>query len=152
MNKKVIDLLNAARARELSAILQYLQQHYELADQGYGKLATKVKAVGIQEMKHAEAFAERVLFLGGVPTTKPDAEITKGQKIPEMLKTDMALEAQAMKMYNESSGVCEQEKDQVSKDLFEKILKEEEDHFNYFDTTKDHVDKLGAAYIATLTD
>ena len=73
MSKKVIDLLNAGRARELTAISQYLIQHYELEDKDFGKLGKKMKEIGIQEMKHAEALAERILFLKGTPTLKPDA-------------------------------------------------------------------------------
>jgi len=150
MSKKVIDLLNAARSRELSAITQYMAQHYELEDQDYGKLAKKLKEIGIQEMKHAEALAERILFLEGEPTTKPDAMVKKGQSIAEMLKTDMALESAAIKMYNEAAVVCAQEKDQISKQLFEKLLGEEEGHFNDFENVKDHLEKMGNAYLATL--
>lgn len=150
MSQKVIDLLNAARSRELSAIAQYMAHHYELEDADYGKLAKKLKEIAIQEMKHAEALAERILFLKGTPTSKPDAEAKKGQKIEEMLATNIALEAQAVKMYNEASVVCAQEKDQVSKELFEKLLKEEEDHLNDFENIKGHIDKMGAAYLATL--
>jgi bacterioferritin len=95
--------------------------------------------------------AERILFLSGEPTSKPDALPKKGQQIPQMLTTNMALEAGAIKMYNEASMVCAAEKDQISKELFEDLLKDEEDHLNYFDNTKDHVDKLGAAYLATQT-
>ena len=150
MSKKVIDLLNEARARELSAITQYMAQHYDLEDQDYGKLAKVMKDIGIQEMKHAEALAERILFLKGTPTSKPDAVAKKGEDIPAMLGTDMALETQAIKMYNEAALVCAQEKDQISKQLFEKLLGEEEEHLNQFENIKDHVEKLGAAYIATL--
>ena len=150
MSKKVIDSLNAARSRELSAITQYMAQHYELEDQDYGKLAKKLKEIGIQEMKHAEALAERILFLKGTPTTKPDAEAKKGQSIVEMLKTDMALETAAIKMYNEAALVCAAEKDQISKQLFEKLLGEEEGHFNDFENIKDHLEKMGDAYLATL--
>jgi len=150
MSKKVIDLLNEARARELSAITQYMAQHYELEDQDYGKLAKILKEIGIQEMKHAEALAERILFLKGVPTSKPDAVAKKNEDITGMLATDIALETQAIKMYNEAAGVCAQEKDQISKQLFEKLLGEEEEHLNQFENIKDHVEKLGAAYIATL--
>jgi bacterioferritin len=150
MSKKVIDLLNAARSRELTAITQYMAQHYELEDQDYGKLAKKLKEIGIQEMKHAEALAERILFLKGEPTTKPDAVTKKGQPIAEMLKTDMALETAAIKMYNDAAVVCAAEKDQISKQLFEKLLGEEEGHFNDFENIKDHLDKMGDAYLATL--
>ena len=151
MSKKVIDLLNAARSRELSAITQYMAHHYELEDQDFGKLAKKMKEIGIQEMKHAEALAERILFLKGEPTTKPDAVAKKGQSIAEMLKTDLALESAAIKMYNDAAVVCAQEKDQISKQLFEKLLGEEEGHFNDFESIKEHLDKMGNAYLATLT-
>jgi bacterioferritin len=150
MSKKVIDLLNEARSRELTAITQYMAQHYELEDQDYGKLAKVMKEIGIQEMKHAEALAERILFLKGTPTTKPDAVAKKGEEIPAMLATDIALEAQAIKMYNEAAGICAQEKDQISKQLFEKLLGEEEDHLNQFENIQGHIEKLGAAYIVTL--
>ncbi len=150
MSQKVIDLLNKGRARELTAISQYMSQHYELEDTDFGKLASKFKEIAITEMKHAEKLAERILFLHGEPTSKPDALAKKGQQIPQMLTTNMALEAAAMKMYNEAAMVCAAEKDQISKELFEDLLKDEEDHFNYFENTKDHVDKLGAAYLATL--
>ena len=150
MSQKVIDLLNKARSRELTAISQYMAQHYELEDSDFGKLASKFKEIAIVEMKHAEKLAERILFLKGEPTSKPDGVAKKGQKVSEMLNTNMVLEAAAMKMYNEAAMVCAAEKDQISKELFEELLKEEEDHLNYFENTKDHVDKLGAAYLATL--
>ena len=91
MSKKVIDLLNAARSRELTAILQYMNQHYELEDKDFGKLAKKMKEIAIQEMKHAEALAERILFLTGTPSYKPEAEVVKGQDIKSMLVTDTNL-------------------------------------------------------------
>jgi len=127
-----------------------MAQHYELEDSDFGKLASKFKEIAIAEMKHAEKLAERILFLKGEPTSKPDGVAKKGQKVSEMLNTNMALEAAAMKMYNEAAMVCAAEKDQISKELFEELLKDEEDHLNYFENTKDHVDKLGAAYLATL--
>ncbi len=151
MSKKVIDLLNQARSRELTAISQYMAQHYELEDQDFGKLASKLKEIAIQEMKHAEKLADRILYLKGEPTSKPDGVAKKGQKIEEMLATDIGLETQAIKMYNDASVVCAAEKDQVSKEVFEELLKDEEEHLNVFENIKDHVDKLGAAYVATLT-
>jgi bacterioferritin len=151
MSKKVIDLLNGARSRELTAIAQYMAQHYELEDQDFGKLGSKLKEIAIQEMKHAEKLAERILYLKGEPTSKPDGVAKKGQKIQDMLTTDIGLETQAIKMYNDASVVCAAEKDQISKEVFEELLKDEEEHLNIFENIKDHVDKLGAAYVATLT-
>jgi bacterioferritin len=151
MSQKVIEWLNQARAKELGAITQYMAQHYELEDQDFGKLAAKLKEIAIQEMKHAEKLAERILFLKGVPTSKPDGTPKKGQEIPEMLVTDIGLESEAIKMYNEASVICAAEKDQISKDLFEELLKDEEGHLDLFENKKDHVDKMGASYLATLT-
>ena len=151
MNQKVIDLLNKARSAELGAINQYMIHHYELEDKDFGKLASKIKEIAIVEMKHAEKLAERILFFKGEPTSKPDATPKKGQEILEMLATDMALEAQAVKMYNEAAVICASERDQKSKDLFEELLSDEEKHLNFFKNIKNHVEKLGEAYIATLT-
>ena len=102
-------------------------------------------------MKHGEKLAERILFLHGVPTSKPDAIPKKGQEIGELLVTNVALEAQAIAMYNEAAIVCAAEKDQKSKDLFEEILGEEEKHLVFFERVKDHIDKMGPAYLVTLT-
>ncbi len=151
MSKKVIDLLNDARARELTAIIQYMAQHYELDDQDFGKLAGRLKDTGIAEMKHAEKLAERILFLKGEPISKPSATAIKGQEIAEMLKTDIGLESEAIRMYNEAALTCAAEKDQISKEIFEELLKDEEGHLDMFENIKDHVDKLGASYLATLT-
>lgn len=152
MNEKVIELLNQARQRELHAIMQYMIQHYELADAGYKKLAGRLKQVAIQEMRHAEDLAERILFLKGCPTTKPDAEVAKGLTIPDILKTDVAIEESAVKMYNESAKICAAENDNVSKELFEKLLADEEEHVDEFQKTLDHVEQLGDSYLATLLE
>ncbi len=151
MSKKVIELLNKARASELTAILQYMAHHYELEDGDFGKLAKVLKTVAIEEMKHAEKLAERILFLSGTPTTKPDGEVEKGQEIAQMLATDIGLEKGAVEMYNEAANACAAEKDQVSKQVFEELLADEEEHLDTFQNIKQHVDKLGAAYLATLT-
>jgi bacterioferritin len=151
MSKKVIELLNQARASELTAILQYMAHHYELDDTDFGKLAKILKKTAIEEMKHAEKLAERILFLNGTPTSKPDGEAKKGQEVAQLLATDIGLEEGAVKMYNASANACAAEKDQVSKKLFEELLADEEEHLDVFQNVKAHVDKLGAAYLATLT-
>jgi bacterioferritin len=151
MREKVIEMLNTARARELHAISQYMVQHYELEDADFGKLAGKVKEIGIAEMKHAEKLAERILFLGGSPTTKPDAEAKKGLEIAEMLKVDIELEQAAVDMYNDFANKCANEGDNVSKAIFEELLADEEGHVDDFQNILRHVEKLGGAYLATLT-
>jgi bacterioferritin len=149
--KKVIEALNAGRSRELGAILQYMAQHYELANDDFGKLAKVLKTTAIVEMKHAEALAERILFLGGTPTSKPMPEVKRGQKIADMIATDMALEEDAVRLYNEAAVVCAENLDHVSKDIFEKLLKEEDAHLDMFQSIKEHIDQLGDVYLTTLT-
>jgi len=151
MNKKVIDVLNQGRAGELTAILQYMSQHYELNNDDFGKLAKAIKVTAIVEMKHAEKLGERILFLGGVPTSKPDGEARKGQDIAGLVDTDIGLETKTIELYNAASALCAAEKDMVSKQIFDELLKEETDHLDEFQNIKDHVAKLGAAYLATLT-
>lgn len=150
-SKRVINALNEARSRELTAIATYMAQHYELEDQDYGKVADLLKKIAIREMKHAEMLAERILFLGGEPTSKPDGTVVRGQCIEGMTDTDIQLEEQAVAMYNDSTLLCSEEKDNVSKEVFEELLKDEEDHLNTFENIRDHIKKLGDIYLATLT-
>jgi len=152
MSKKVIDALNNARSLELTAISQYMSQHYELDNQGFGKLASKIKDIAIVEMRHAEALAERILFLDGDPIYKPAELVKKGEEIAALLQTDIDLEAGGIRAYNDAAAVCAAEKDHVSVQLFESLLDKEEDHIDYFQKTLEHVQKLGAPYLATLMD
>jgi len=148
--EQVIDLLNEARASELTAILQYMSQHYELEDQDFGKLAMQLKTIGIDEMRHAEMFANRILFLGGTAASVPDGKTVKGQEIGQIYVYDRGLETGAIEMYNHHAQECAKLGDQISKDLFETILAEEEAHFDQFDNVAGHIEKLGAAYLATM--
>jgi bacterioferritin len=147
----VIELLNQARAHELGVISQYMIHHYELEDKDYGKLASTLKEIAITEMKHAEKLSDRILFLNGEPVSRPAGESVKGQEIPDMLKTDIALEANTIALYNEAAVLCTAEKDQVSKDLFEELLKQEEGHLDTFENIRDLIGTLGAPYLVSLT-
>ncbi|HOX39193.1 MAG TPA: bacterioferritin [Candidatus Brocadiia bacterium] len=148
--EKVIELLNEARASELTAILQYMSQHYELEDQDFGKPALMFKTIAIDEMRHAELFANRILFLGGTPTSTPDGKEKKGQELEQMLDTNHELETGAVAMYNDHAKKCAELGDNISRDLFETILAQEENHLDQFDNINKHIKKLGAAYLATL--
>ncbi len=149
--KKVIDLLNQARAAELTAIMQYMAHHYALEDADYGKLAKTMKTIAIQEMDHAEQLAERILYLEGTPTSDPDGKVTKGEGIPAMLTRDVGLEEGAVEMYNASAMACGQAGDHTSKRLFQQLLADEEEHLDEFKNIQDHIETLGDAYLATLT-
>src|SRR5271157_1042770 len=90
--KKVIEVLNKARGMELQAIAQYMNQHYNLDNMDYGDMAAKVKLIGIDEMRHAEMFAERIKELGGEPTTEPAAKAERGQQVQVIFSFDADLE------------------------------------------------------------
>jgi bacterioferritin len=148
--EKVIDVLNKARAMELAAISQYMNQHYNLDDMDYGELAAKMKLIGIDEMRHAEAFAERIKELGGEPTSEPDQKVQKGQAVEAIYPFDAGLEDDTIDTYNQFLLVCRDNGDSVSMKIFEQIIDEEQIHFNYFDSIKDHIEKLGNVYLAKI--
>lgn len=148
--KKVIDVLNTARSMELKAIHQYMNQHYNLDDMDYGDLAAKVKLIAIDEMRHAELFAERIKELGGEPTTGLEGKVEKGQKVEAIFPFDANLEDNTIDAYNQFILVCRENGDSISMKLFETIVDEEQIHFNYFDNVSDHLKELGAAYLAQI--
>src|SRR5512136_2701600 len=148
--KKVIEVLNKARSMELQAIHQYMNQHYNLDDMDYGDLAAKVKLIAIDEMRHAEMFAERIKELGGEPTAEPADKVIKGQKVDVIFPFDAGLEDDTMDVYNQFLLVCRENGDSTSMKLFETIVDEEQIHFNYFDNVSDHIKKLGASYLSQI--
>ena len=151
MIQTVIDLLNEARLRELQAINQYMVHRHELENKDFDEFASKIREIAVVKTKHAEKLAETILSLKGESISGVDTTPIKHQEIPERIATDIALERQAVNIYNEGAVICSSEKDQTSKDLFEEFLSDEESHLTFFENIKDHVDKLGTAYIATLT-
>jgi bacterioferritin len=148
--KKVIEVLNKARAMELQAINQYMNQHYNLDDMDYGELAGKIKLIAIDEMRHAETFAERIKELGGEPVTGHDGKIVKGQSADEIFPFDAGEEDNAIDAYNQFALVCRENGDSISMKIFEEIIDEEQIHFNYFDNVDSHIKKLGDAYLAKI--
>jgi bacterioferritin len=148
--KKLIEVLNKARAMELNAISQYMNQHYNLADMDYGELAANVKLIAIDEMRHAEKFAERVKELGGEPATEASAKAEKAQKIEAIFPFDSKLEDDAISAYNQFLLVCRDNGDSTSIKLFEIIIDEEQGHYNYFDNVREHIEKLGSTYLARI--
>jgi bacterioferritin len=148
--QKVVEVLNKARAMELQAIHQYMNQHYNLDDMDYGTLAANVKLISIDEMRHAEMFAERIKELGGEPTTENAAKVEREQPIEAIFPFDSALEDDTIVTYNQFQQVCRDNGDSTSLKLFETITDEEQIHFNYFDNVNDHIKKLGASYLANI--
>jgi bacterioferritin len=148
--KAVITVLNKARAMELLAVHQYMNQHYGLDDMDYGELAANLKLIAIDEMRHAEQFAERIKELGGEPTTEKDGKVKAGQNVEAVFPFDANLEDDTIDTYNQFLLTCQENGDNVSAKIFETILDEEQTHFNYFDNVNDHIKKLGATYLAKI--
>ena len=148
--QKVVDVLNKARSMELHAIHQYMNQHYNLANMDYGDMAAKVKLIAIDEMRHAEMFADRIKELDGEPTTEPAAKTEKGQKVEVVFSCDANLEDATIAGYNEFLLVCRENGDSTSVKLFEAIIDEEQIHFNYFDNTDNHIKNLDGTYLAQI--
>ena len=148
--QKVIDVLNKARAMELQAIHQYMNQHYNLDDLDYGELAAKIKLIAIDEMRHAEMFAERIKELGGEPVTGHDGTVKKGQAVEGIFPFDANLEDDTIEVYNQFLLVCRENGDSISMKIFEEIIDEEQMHYNYFDSVDNHIKKLGDTYLAKI--
>lgn len=147
---KVIEILNQARSMELQAIIQYMNQHYSLDNMDYGDLAAKVKLIAIDEMRHAEMFADRIKELDGEPTTEPAAKVAKGQQVRIMFDFDTGLEDNTIDLYNQFLITCRDNGDSTSVKLFEVIIDEEQIHFNYFDNVAAHIRNLGEGYLAQI--
>jgi bacterioferritin len=148
--QKVIEVLNKARSMELHAIHQYMNQHYNLDDMDYGELAANVKLISIDEMRHAEMFAERIKELGGEPTTEKAAKVEREQQIEAIFPFNSNLEDDTIITYNKFLQVCRENGDSTSLKLLETITDEEQAHFNYFDDVNEHIKKLGASYLARI--
>jgi len=148
--EKVVGVLNKARSMELQAIHQYMNQHYNLDDMDYGEMAANIKLIAIDEMRHAEMFAERIKELGGEPTSEVFGPVEKGQAVAEIFKHDTDQEDNAIDAYNQFLLVCRENGDSISMKLLEEIIDDEQAHFNYFDSVQDHIDKLGDVYLSKI--
>ncbi len=132
-SRELLDKLNDAIARELQVSIQYIWQHVMVRGINAEAVGGVFKKIAITEMKHAEEIAERLDYLGGVPTTKP-TPITVGKNLNEMLEIDKKAEEEAISLYKEIIKLADKEGDFVTKRLFESILADEEEHHNQFST------------------
>ena len=147
---RVIDVLNQARAMELFAITQYMNQHYGLDDMDYGELAAKMKLIAIDEMRHAEMFAERIKELGGEPTTEREGELKKRQDVRSIYPYDAGLEDDTIDIYNQFLLTARECGDNLTVKLFETIIEEEQAHMSYFDNVGNHINTLGDTYLSKI--
>ena len=140
---KVIEYLNKALRHELTAVNQYWL-HYRLLDNwGYKALAKKWRKESIEEMEHADKITQRIIFLEGFPNMQLLDPLHIGQTVAEVLDSDLAAELSARALYEEAATFCHQARDYVTRDMFEKLMKDEEDHIDFLETQIDLVAKLG---------
>lgn len=130
----LLDTLNALRARELAVVTQYMRHHYQVTTAEGLALQDEFKEVAITEMKHAEVLAERIDFLGGDPTTKPDEIGTGAKSLEEMARMDLASENDAVRLYRDAILQADSAGDVTTRRMLESILGDEEDHVNTFST------------------
>src|SRR5690349_7740188 len=139
---KVIEELNKALREELTAINQYFL-HAEMCENwGYDRLSEYIKKQSIGEMKHAEVLMERILFLDGTPSMMP-MELKIGNTVKGMLESDLTLEVSAVRQYNDAVAIATKEGDNGSRDLFVKLLKDEEDHVDFLEAQLHQIKELG---------
>ena len=143
VEKDVITHLNRALKNELTAINQYFLHAKMYGDWGIRRLAEKEREESIDEMKHADALMERILFLEGLPNLQDLGKLRIGQATQEMLECDLALEMDAMPVLREAIAHCENVGDYVSRQLFRDILDSEEEHVDWLETQLTLIGKVG---------
>jgi bacterioferritin len=140
---KVIEFLNEALKNELTAVNQYWL-HYRLLDNmGVHKLAAFERHESIDEMKHADQLAERILFLEGLPNFQMLGRLRVGESVEEILKADLELEHEALPLLKDAIAHCESVRDFVSRDLFAAILSSEEEHVDMLETYFEQITHMG---------
>ncbi len=143
-----IRLLNQAVADELQAVHQYMYFHFHLADQGFGPLSMLFKRIAIMEMGHVETLAERILFLKGDVDMALAAAVERITDPEAILAKAMAMEDESAVFYNRAALECAANADSASKQIFEKLVADEESHFDQFEKQLDNIKRFGPSYLA----
>ncbi len=140
---KVLEFLNACLRNELTAINQYFLHAKMLKDWGVSKLAAYEKKESIEEMHHADWLIERILFLDGLPNLQDLGKLHIGESVQEILECDMKLEQIAIPVLRDAMEHAEKVRDYVSRDLFGKILHNEEEHVDYLESQFSLIQRIG---------
>jgi bacterioferritin len=142
---RVIELLNEALRNELTATNQYWLHYRMLDNWGIDRLAAYERHESIDEMKHADKLAVRILFLGGLPNFQMLGRLRIGETVEELLRADLDLELEALVQLKGAIAHCESVRDYVSRDLFAEILANEEDHVDTLERQFDMIRNMGLA-------
>ncbi|MXP41785.1 bacterioferritin [Altererythrobacter soli] len=139
----VIDYLNKALTNELTAINQYWLHYRVLDNWGIHKLAEYERHESIDEMKHADTLADRILFLEGLPNFQALHKLKVGETVEEILRADLALEMEAIPLLKDAIQHCETVRDYTSREVFERILENEEEHVDFLEKQFDMIERMG---------
>ena len=140
---KVIELLNEALKEELTAINQYWLHYRMLDNWGVKKLAEYERSESIDEMKHADRLADRILFLDGLPNFQALGRLRVGENVEEILRADLEAEHQGAKLYRALVAHAETVSDYVTRDLAREILADEEKHIDFLETQFEMIERMG---------
>jgi len=140
---KVIEYLNKVLLMELTAINQYWLHYRMLHNWGVSKLANYERHESIDEMKHADRLADRILFLEGLPNFQAIGRLRIGENVEEILRNDLTLEEEAIPLLREAIDHCEKVRDFNSRELFEDILESEEEHVDFVETQFELIARMG---------
>jgi len=142
-DKKVLEYLNKGLRSELTAINQYWLHYRLLKNWGFNDLAKKWREESIEEMTHADKFVDRILFLDGFPNMQTLDPLKIGQTVEEIIHADLASEMAARALYLEAAAYSESVNDRVSKNLFEELAENEEEHIDFLETQIELIKQVG---------
>ena len=142
-NEKVVEFLNRGLRAELTAINQYWLHYRLLEHWGFKELAKVWRKESIEEMHHADKFADRIIFLDGFPNMQVLDPLRIGQDVKQVIESDLSLEHDARTLYQEAAAFSDSVGDRVSRILFEEVMKEEEHHIDFLETQVDLINALG---------
>ena len=140
---RVIEFLNSGLRHELTAVSQFWLHYRFLDNWGLNALAKKWREESVEEMRHADRFIDRIIFLEGFPNLQLLNPLRIGQSVSEIMEADLAIELSARALYQEAATHCHAVKDYVSRDLFEKLMSDEEHHIDFLETQLDLIQRIG---------
>ena len=143
-DKQIISLLNDVLTAELTAVNQYFLHARLCHHWGYGRLYERVRKESIEEMKHADQLIERILYLEALPNLQRYGKVNVGQTVPEQFQLDLLVEYDAVKRLNEAIEACRAAGDNGTRDLLERLLREEEQHVDWLETQQETIKQIGA--------
>lgn len=142
-DKAVIEVLNKILTAELTAVNQYFIHHRMLEDWGYESLSKFKRAESIEEMKHADEVIGRILYLNGIPNMQRYSPVGVGENPVEQHELDLALEVSAVARLNEGIKLCRNAGDNGTRELFERILKDEEESVDWHEAQLHQIKEIG---------